>query len=130
MSAPASQCAASSLSTLPQRMLPRTSRAIKYIFLDGCRNITASHTPGGAGTHKVYKGSEAKGLGHFLASQKRLPVFRQLCGEAVPAVALGDTHLQNSGQEPKELPDAKEPREDTKGWRMRQAVERSPCKEA
>ncbi|KFQ75456.1 hypothetical protein N335_06114 [Phaethon lepturus] len=130
MSAPAPQCAARSLSPLPERMLSHTSRTIKYIFLDGCKNITASHALASAGTHKVYKGSQAKGSGHFLASKKRLPVFQQLCGEAVPATALGDAHLQNSSQELKELPDAKAPREDRKGWRMRQAAECSPCNEA
>ena len=167
MSAPAPQCAARSLSPLPELTLSHTSRAIKYIFLDGCKNITASHILDSAGTHKVYKGSvsrhskvkhnpstaadccpplpkylptfctfpmhlekQAKGLEHYLASKKRLPVFRQLCGEAVPGMALGDVHLQNSSQELKELPDAKAPREDTKGWRMRQAAECSPCDEA
>ncbi|KFP52545.1 hypothetical protein N323_04892 [Cathartes aura] len=133
MSAPAPQCAARSLSPLPELTLSHTSRAIKYIFLDGCKNITASHILDSAGTHKVYKGSvsrHSKGLEHYLASKKRLPVFRQLCGEAVPGMALGDVHLQNSSQELKELPDAKAPREDTKGWRMRQAAECSPCDEA
>ncbi|KFV99995.1 hypothetical protein N327_12201 [Fulmarus glacialis] len=135
MSAPAPQCAASSLSTLPQCMLSHTSRDIKYIFLDGCKNIAASHAPTAAGTHKVYKGSlsshpkQAKGSGHFV-SKKRLLVFQQLCGEAMPAMALGDMHLQNSSQELKELPDAKAPREDTKGWRMRQAAGCSPCNKA
>ncbi|KFQ85032.1 hypothetical protein N337_05800 [Phoenicopterus ruber ruber] len=130
MSAPAPQCAARSLSPLPERTLSHTSRAIRYIFLDGCKNITASHPPDGAGTHKVYKGSQAKGAGHFLASKKRLPVFRQLCGEAMPGMALGDVHLQNSSQELKELPDAKAPREDMKGWRARQAAACSPCNKA
>lgn len=164
MLAPAPQCAARSLSPLPEHMLSHTSRDIKYIFLDGCKNITASHTLVGAGIHKDYKGSvsshprmkhnpstaadcrpglpkylpifstfpmhlekQAKGSGHFLASRKRLPVFQQLCEEAVPAMALGDMHLQNSSQELKELPDAKAPREDTEGWRMRQAAGCSPC---
>ncbi|KFP21148.1 hypothetical protein Z169_00605, partial [Egretta garzetta] len=160
MSAPAPQCAARSLSPLPERTLSHTSRAIKYIFLNGCKNITAPHAPADAGTHKVYKGSasshpkakqnpstaadccpplpkylpifpmhpekQAKGSGHFLASKKRLPVFQQLCGEALPATALGDRHLQNSSQELKELPDSKAPREDTNGWRMKQAVGCSP----
>lgn len=167
MSAPAPQCAARSLSPLPERMLSHTSRPIKYIFLDGCKNITASHTLDGAGTHKVYKGSvsshpkvkhnpgtatdccpplpkylpafftfpmhlekQAKGLEHFLASKKRLPVFQQLCGEAKPGMALGEMHLQNSSQESKELPDAEALREDTKGWRMKQAAGCSPCDEA
>ncbi|KFP66156.1 hypothetical protein N322_13092 [Cariama cristata] len=131
MSAPAPQCAARSLSPLPECTLSHTSRTIKYIFLDGCKNITASHTLDGAGTHKVYKGSQDEGLGGFLASKKRLPVFWQLCGEVVPGMALGDVqHLQNSNQELKELPDAKAPREDTKGWRMRQAAGCSSCDEA
>ncbi|KAF1457884.1 hypothetical protein FQV08_0006752, partial [Pygoscelis antarcticus] len=131
MLAPAPQCAARSLSPFPECMLSHTSRDIKYVFLDGCKNITASHAPVGAGTHKVYKGSkQAKGSGHFLASMKRLPVFQQLCEEAVPAMALGDMHLQNSSQELKELPDAKAPREDTEGWRMRQAAGCSPCDKA
>ncbi|KFV10841.1 hypothetical protein N340_08390, partial [Tauraco erythrolophus] len=104
MSAPAPQCEARSL---PKRTLSHTSRSIKYIFLDGCRNIPASHTSDSAGTHKVYKGSQAKGSGHCYASKKRLPVFRQLCGEAVPSMALEDVYLQNSSQELKELPDAK-----------------------
>lgn len=168
MSGPAPQYAARSLPSPPKRTLSRTSRTIRYVFLDGCKNITASHTPDGAGsTHKVYKGSasshpkakyppntaaercpplpkhlptfftfpmhlekQAKGSGHVLASKKRLPVFRQLCGEAVPAMGLGDVHHQNSSQELKELPDAKAPREDTKGWRMRQAAGCSPCNKA
>ncbi|KFQ07143.1 hypothetical protein N329_05913 [Haliaeetus albicilla] len=133
MSAPAPQCAARNLSPLPERMLSHTSRPIKYIFLDGCKNITASHTLDGAGTHKVYKGSlscHPKGLEHFLASKKRLPVFQQLCGEAEPGMDPGEVHLQNSSQESKELPDAKALREDTKGWRMRQAAGCSPCDEA
>ncbi|KFR10622.1 hypothetical protein N306_15178 [Opisthocomus hoazin] len=124
MSAAAPQCAARSLSPLPER------RAIRYVFLNGCKNITASHTPAGAGTHKVYKGPQTQGSGHFLASKKRLPVFQQLCGEAVPVTALGDVHLQNSSQELKELPDARAPREDTKGKRMRQAAECSQCNKA
>ncbi|KAF1594519.1 hypothetical protein FQV11_0011724, partial [Eudyptes moseleyi] len=128
MLAPAPQCAARSLSPLPEHMRSHTSRDIKYIFLDGCKNITASHTLVGAGTHKDYKGSkQATGSGHFLASRKRLPVFQQLCEEAVPAMALGDMHLQNSSQELKELPDAKALREDTEGWRMRQAAGCFPC---
>jgi len=167
MSAAAPQCAARSLSPLPERTLSRPSRAIRYVFLNGCKNITASHTPAGAGTHKVYKGpvsshskvkrnpriaadccprpprhvpvfstfpmhleQQTQGSGHFLASKKRLPVFQQLCGEAVPVTALGDVHLQNSSQELKELPDARAPREDTKGKRMRQAAECSQCNKA
>ncbi|KFR01260.1 hypothetical protein Y956_03273, partial [Nipponia nippon] len=130
ISAPAPQYAARSLSPLPERTLSHTSRDIKYIFLDGCKNITSSHAAASAGTYKVYKGSQAKGLGHFLGSRKRLPVFQQLCGEATPAIAPGDTHLQMSSQELKELPDAKAPREDTKGWRMRQTAGCSPCDEA
>ncbi|PKU34214.1 hypothetical protein llap_15482 [Limosa lapponica baueri] len=164
MSAQAPHCAARSLSSLPEHTVSHTSRAIKYIFLKGCKNITASHVMAGAGTHKVYKGSvssrlkvkhnpsttpdccpplpeylpifshfpmdlekQAKGSGHFLASKKRLPVFQQLCGEAMPATALGDVHLQNSSQDLKELPDAKALKEDRKGWRMREAAECSPC---
>ncbi|KFZ57872.1 hypothetical protein N338_05745, partial [Podiceps cristatus] len=133
MSAPAPQCAARIHSPLPKHMLSHTSRALRYIFLDGCKNITASHTPDGAGTHKVYNGSASchpKGSGHFLASKERLPVFQQLCGEAMPGMALGDVHLQNSSQELKELPDTKARREDTKGWRVRQAVDCSPCNKA
>lgn len=164
MSAPAPQCAARSLSPLPDHTISHTSRAIKYIFLNGCKNITASHALASAGTHKAYKGSvssrpkvkhnpstaadscphlpeylpifstfpmdlekQAKGSGHFLASKKRLPVFQQLCGEAVPAMSPGDVHLQNSSQELKELRDAKAPRENMKGSRMREAEDCSPC---
>ncbi|KFV03328.1 hypothetical protein N339_05120, partial [Pterocles gutturalis] len=131
MSARAPQYAARSLSTLPEHMLSHSSRAIKYVFLDGCRNIAASHTPDSAGTHKVYQRSnQAKGSGQFLASRKRLPVFQQLCGEAVPVTAPADGHLPNSRQELKELPDAKASREEAKGWRMGQAVECSPCNKA
>lgn len=168
MSGPAPQSASRSLSSPPKRTLSRTSRTIRYVFLDGCKNITASHITDGEGSaHKVYKGSvssqpkgkhppntaaercpplpkhlptfftfpmhlekQAMGLGHVLASKKRLPVFRQLCGEAVPTTALGDVHLQNSSQELEELPDAKAPREDTKGWRMRQEAGCSPCNKA
>ncbi|KFQ44368.1 hypothetical protein N333_11044 [Nestor notabilis] len=147
MWAPAPQCAAERLSPLPKRKLPQTSRDIKYIFLDGCKNITASHIREAAGIHKVYKGSaycpphlkylptfftfpmqleeQAKGLEHFSASKKRLPVFRQLCGEDVPGI-----HLQDSSQELKELPDAKAAREDMEGGRMRQAAGCSPPKKA
>lgn len=164
MSAAAPQCVVRSLSPLPEHTTSHTSRAIKYIFLKGCKNITASHALASAGTHKVYKGyvsscpkvkhnpstaadrcpplpeylpifstfpmdleNQAKGSGPFLASKKRLPVFQQLCGEAMPAMALGDVHLQNTSQDLKELPDAKAPREDRKGWRMREAAECSPC---
>ncbi|OPJ78705.1 hypothetical protein AV530_003481 [Patagioenas fasciata monilis] len=168
MSGPAPQYTAWSLSSLPKRTLPSTSRTIRYVFLDGCKNIPASYTMDGAGSaHKVYKGfvsshpkakhppntaaercpplpkyfptfftfpmhleKQAMGSGHVLASKKRLPVFRQLCGEAVPTTALGDVHLQNSSQELEELPDAKAPREDTKGRRMRQEAGCSPCNEA
>ncbi|KGL93379.1 hypothetical protein N301_12330, partial [Charadrius vociferus] len=133
MSAPAPQCTARSLSPLPEHAISHTSRAIKYIFLNGCKNITASHALAGAGTHKVYKGSassrpkkQAKGLGHFLASRKRLPVFQQLCGEAVPAMSPGDVHLQNSSQELKELRDAKAPRENMKGSSTRKAEDCCP----
>ncbi|KFP90875.1 hypothetical protein N311_04229 [Apaloderma vittatum] len=155
MSAPAPQRAAKSLSLPPKRTLSHTSRAIKYIFLDGCKNVTASHILDDAGTHKVCKGSVScqpqikhspstaagscpplpkylptfstfpthlDSLGRFLAPEKRLPVFWQLCGEAMPGVALGDVHLQNSSQELKKLPVVKEPSEDTKGWRMRRAA--------
>lgn len=59
---------------------------------------------------------EAQGLEHFPAPKERLPVFHQLCGEAVPG-----THLQDPGQGLKKLPDAKAPREDVEGGRMRQA---------
>ncbi|KFW95302.1 hypothetical protein N336_01013, partial [Phalacrocorax carbo] len=129
MSAPAPKCAAQSLAPLPKHTVSHTPRVIKYVFLNGCKNITASHALAAAGTHKVYKGSVSSHPKHFLASGKRLLVFQQLCGEAVPAVALGDMHLQNSSQELKELPDTKALREDTKGWRMRQAAGCSPCAE-
>ncbi|KFZ64217.1 hypothetical protein N321_02994 [Antrostomus carolinensis] len=123
MSAPAPQRAARNFSPSPKRTLSRTSRVIKYIFLDSCRNIPASHNccfplpeyHSTVFTLLKHLEEQAKDSGHFLASKKRLPVFQQLCGEVVPGVALGDVHLQNSSRELKELPDAKAPREDTKG---------------
>ncbi|KFQ18924.1 hypothetical protein N331_01451, partial [Merops nubicus] len=133
MSSPARQSAARSHSPLPKGTVSHTSRDIRFIFLNGCKNITATHTLDGAGTHEVSKGptschpkKQVMGSGHLLDSKKRLPVFQQLCEEATPGTALGDVHLQNSSQELKELPDAQAPREDTKGWMKRQRPGRSP----
>lgn len=167
MSASALQRAASSLSSLPQHSLSHSSRDIRYIFLDGCKNIAASHTLGDAGTHEVYQGSascqakmkhssstasdcclslpkylptsftspmhlekQAMGSGHVLTSQRRLPVFQQLCQEAVPGMALGDVPFQSSSHELKELPGAKAQREDTTSWAMRLAPGCSPYNKA
>lgn len=129
----------SGLSPLPKQKLSHTSRDIKYIFLKGCKNISASLTLDGASAHKAYRGSvschpkekhkpsiaadccppppkylptsftfpmhlEKHDMDSFPASRKRLPVFRQLCGEAVPGMAFGDVHPQNSSQELKEQP--------------------------
>ncbi|KFV74144.1 hypothetical protein N307_05328 [Dryobates pubescens] len=125
MSAPALQHAAQSLSPLPEHHLSHSSRDIRYIFLDGCKNISASHTLHGAGSPE-----QALGSGHVLASKKRLPVFQQLCEEAVPGVALGAVHLQSSSRELKQLPGAKVPREGTTGWMVRLAAGCSPCNKA
>ncbi|KQK82180.1 hypothetical protein AAES_73300 [Amazona aestiva] len=138
MWAPAPQCAAERFSTLPDCKLTHTSIIIRYTFFDGCKNIPAFHILEAAGTRKVYKGSaycpphlksllpfftfpmqleeQAQGLEHFPASKKRLPVFRQLCGEAVPGIH------QDPSQGLKKLPDAKAPREDSEDGRTRQAA--------
>lgn len=160
MTAPAAPGAA-------ERSLSHTSRAIRYIFLDGCKNISASQALASAGAHKIYKVSassrpevkhipstaedcwpplpaylpmfvsfpihpnkQTKGSGHFLAPKKRLPVFRQLCGEDVPGTALGGARLQTSSQGQKEPPDYKAPRQNKKGWRKRQVAGCSPCDKA
>lgn len=120
MSAPASRCAA--LSSPARTRHHHTSRDIRYIFLESCRNIPASHHHplDGAGASSIPPGpapchpraqrrpsadeddchsSLARHLPAFLAfptclemgavdvrgspeAKKRLPVFRQLCGEA------------------------------------------------
>ncbi|EOB07874.1 hypothetical protein Anapl_01681, partial [Anas platyrhynchos] len=118
-----------------ERALSHSSRAIRYIFLDGCKNISTSHALASAGAHKIYKVSasgrpESKGSGHFYPPKKRLPVFRQLCGEDVPGTASGGARLQTSSQGQKEPPRAKAPRETKKGWRKRPVAGRSPCDKA
>lgn len=150
-----------------ERALSHSTRAIRYIFLDGCKNISTSHALASAGAHKIYKVSassrpevkhipstaedcwpplpaslpmfvsfpvhpekQSKGSGHFLPPKKRLPVFRQLCGEDVPGTAPGGARLQTSSQGQKEPPRAKAPRETKKGWRKRQVAGCSPCDKA
>ncbi|XP_027760489.1 uncharacterized protein LOC114068513 [Empidonax traillii] len=153
MSAPAFQCEARSPSSSPECTPYHTSRDIRYIFLESCRNIPAFRALDAAGAGNVYQGSTSchPTLRHYLStdedcysslpqylptfftfsrhlekeatdlrrspgSKKRLPVFRQLCGEAV--------------EELEELPGAKAPRENVKGWRVTQAAGCSTCSKA
>lgn len=152
MSAPAFQCEARSLS-LPECTPYHTSRDIRYIFLESCRNIPASHPLDGAGASNVPQGPASRHptAQHYLStdedcdsslpqhlpafltfsarvemeamdvrgspdSKKRLPVFRQLCGEAV--------------EELEKFPGAPVAPENAKGWRITQAAACPTCNKA
>ncbi|XP_053851158.1 uncharacterized protein LOC128817078 [Vidua macroura] len=145
MSAPAFQREARSLS-LPECTPYHTSRDIRYIFLESCRNIPASHPLDGAGASHIPHGAacchptaqhhlstdddgdsslprhlpalerEATDVRGSPEAKKRLPVFRQLCGEAV--------------EELKEFPDAQAAPGSAKGWRIALAAACPTCNKA
>lgn len=141
MSAPAFQCEGRGLAVLECR----SSRDIRYIFLESCRNIPACPGPQGpvfcppTAQHHLStdedcdSSSPARHLPAALGSsarpeveavdvrgspegKKRLPVFRQLCGEAV--------------EELEELPEAQEAPGNAKGWRMVRAGACPACDKA
>lgn len=147
MAAPAFQCEARGPS-LPGCTPYHTSRDIRYIFLESCRNIPASHPLDGPGASHVPHGpaschptarlylstdrdrrpSAPRHLPASLAevaamdvrgspeAKKRLPVFRQLCGEAV--------------EELKKFPEAQAAPGNAKGWRITLAAACPTCNKA
>ncbi|CAN8197308.1 unnamed protein product [Coccothraustes coccothraustes] len=152
MAAPAFQCGARGPS-LPECTPYHTSRDIRYIFLESCRNIPASrpldgpgasHVPHGPApchpTAQLYRSTDRdrdscvpRQLPGSLAvpscaeagamdvrgspeAKKRLPVFRQLCGEAV--------------EELKKFPEAQAAPGNAKGWRITLAAACLTCNKA
>lgn len=150
MSAPAFQCEARGLS-LPECTPYHTSRDIRYIFLESCRNIPASHHPlDGAGASAVPHGAAPchPTAQHYLSTDedcdfspaRHLPAFLALSTEVRDARGSPEAKKRlpvfrrlcgEAVEGMKDFPhDARAAPGDAEGWRMAQAAACPTCNKA